>query len=435
MFVSRQAAQCFTCRAIFLIAGCLPTTALLGWVAWTRTPMHQTWQRERVLEQIHEICGLEIQAVSATVRRGSGWQLDQVRWLDSESKRLVAQLPRMAWTDAGDAVHVDLTHPHLQGDQLDVLLQALTGHVLPQFPSDQRPIVIQVDRLTIDGAESEVTLEDVRLRIENVSLSVQCTFDARLAGEADQPALQIKLVRDRRQARPTTMFQLKSLDHALPCWLLADVFEPLRCLGARAEFRGQVWGRRDARGVRGELSGQFFSLDLDQLVTERFPHKLSGQATLTLEQARVHDGRLLEAAGLLEAPVGTVSRSLLAAAASHFEWQLALNSSQVERPLLAYEKLKLGFLLNDSGLQLSGDPAGEAESPLQVSDQPALLIGPRRTIPIVTLLRVLVPDTRHQVPATQQTDWLLRVLPIPPLDRNPVDTDAPPPYVPIRLKD
>jgi hypothetical protein len=32
---------------------------------------------------------------------------------------------------------------------------------------------------------------------------------------------------------------------------------------------------------------------------------------------------------------------------------------------------------------------------------------------MVALVKMLVPDSRVQVPATRQTDWLLKLLPIP----------------------
>ena len=34
-------------------------------------------------------------------------------------------------------------------------------------------------------------------------------------------------------------------------------------------------------------------------------------------------------------------------------------------------------------------------------------------VPVAALVQALVPDSRVQVPATRQTDWLLRALPLP----------------------
>jgi hypothetical protein len=43
---------------------------------------------------------------------------------------------------------------------------------------------------------------------------------------------------------------------------------------------------------------------------------------------------------------------------------------------------------------------------------------------MVALVKALVPDSQVQVPATRQSDWLLRVLPVP--DVLPHDPQAAP---------
>ena len=67
------------------------------------------------------------------------------------------------------------------------------------------------------------------------------------------------------------------------------------------------------------MAGRLGPLDLDALVTEQFPHQLSGRATLDLERAVIDRGQFAELCGTLRAAHGALSPSLLAAAQEHLQ--------------------------------------------------------------------------------------------------------------------
>src|SRR5258707_679890 len=62
---------------------------------------------------------------------------------------------------------------------------------------------------------------------------------------------------------------------------------------------------------------------------------------------------------------------------------------------------------------------------------PILTAPPTHSVAAVNLLRTLLPDNEYQVPATQQTAALVRLLPVPEL--VPTKTDNLPSHTPTRL--
>jgi hypothetical protein len=67
------------------------------------------------------------------------------------------------------------------------------------------------------------------------------------------------------------------------------------------------------------------------------------------------------------------------------------------------------------------------------SQSETLMTSPSATLPAVSLVRTLAPESEIQVPATRETNRLLKALPIPSLV-VPERVGARPPYSPLRLE-
>ena len=139
----------------------------------------------------------------------------------------------------------------------------------------------------------------------------------RVAGMDTTEPIRVKIVRTLKNSQPTTTVEFHTAGADIPADMLAAALGVANHLGTRAKFNGSVWFMETAEGIDGEMSGQFTDVDLQQLVTEQFPHRLSGSAAITIQQARFSRGRLEEASGTLTAGPGVISRSLLAAAVVH----------------------------------------------------------------------------------------------------------------------
>ena len=186
--------------------------------------------------------------------------------------------------------------------------------------------------------------------------------------------------------------------------------------------------------MSGELAGMFDRVDLDPLVTEQFPHQLSGLAVVRLQRATVESGKLTELRGTLQRRIGAISPSLLAAAAEHLQLAAPANLAAMDPSrAVPFRHLALGFHLSGRTLQLTGSAdATQAGALLANAGGPLLAAPPRHATAAVNLLRTLLPDNQYQVPATRQSDALIGLLPVP--DLAPARTAAVPGgHTPTRL--
>ena len=79
------------------------------------------------------------------------------------------------------------------------------------------------------------------------------------------------------------------------------------------------------------------------------------------------------------------------------------------------------------GLRLQGRCASPQYGTILTDRRGAVLVEPKlRCQPVLGLIRALVPQSELQVPATRQTDWLIRHLPVPQIVRRPAAEPAVP---------
>ena len=138
------------------------------------------------------------------------------------------------------------------------------------------------------------------------------TLSFRLAGRDTAEPIRISYTRTLSKSRPMRRIEL---NYGEPRRF------PARCsiiplgiqnrLGERARFHGSISAVETADGWNGELTGEFKEVDLQAVISEQFPHQLSGVADIAIQHARFERGRLIEARGTIVAGPGAVSQSLL----------------------------------------------------------------------------------------------------------------------------
>jgi hypothetical protein len=241
-------------------------------------------------------------------------------------------------------------------------------------------------------------------------------------------------VRGRGGNSAATRFDLSTGGTPLPCSLASPLADTASWLGPRSRFNGRFWADDAGGDWQGELSGLFSEIDLDALVTDHFPHRLSGTAQLEVRDAVFDQGRLTLAAGKLTAGPGLVSRSLLASARD----QLRMPAADLPPPddPLSFAELAVGFAMDGQQLQLGGLCQSGSQGAALVDDRTRVLLSqPDHSQGVIQLVRMLVPASQVQVPATRQTDALVRHLPIPSLMPPPAaDRAQPEPSARLRVK-
>ncbi len=426
------------CRAAFFLLCVLPTAGVSVWCARRHLPGVAGAEARELQREL----GLDVSLEGLRHLRPGGVLYEGLELSDPETGRLVlrCRVLEADWEQTTDgqgrrraSLVLIASQPEIEAAAVDQLRELLGRMLRRRTGRPQMDVRLAAGQLTLRSAGGSQTLTELEGSIESFPDGTRSEASFRLAGIDTPQPIRIRVVRNRQTTPPASAFELDTGGGAVPCDLLAMGLPCLERFGPRSRFRGYIWvnqtgdGRTTAHWA-GELAGQVFDLDLDDLVTGHFPHKLSGTAQVTVHSARFRGDRLEEAAGTLTAGPGVISRSLIDAAVE----QLGLaRGAEPEAPgdLVPYGQLALAFLIDSRGLQLQGGCSASAPGAILVDRQGRLLSQPTlQPQPVVALVRMLVPASRHQVPATRQTDWLIGLLPIPeivpPEDAQPAIPQA-----------
>ncbi|MCO6456676.1 MAG: hypothetical protein J5I93_15365, partial [Pirellulaceae bacterium] len=409
-----EATRRASCRLGFVLFCLLPTVLVVGWICVARSPGYRQRQRLAVESQLAATLGVVVQVDQLSPLAGGGLLLGGVRMTDPETDQPLATLRLLEVHEVDGAWKLLASQPEIPAAAVPRLWELLHDRLLRDREAGHRRASLAARELTLLAASGSQTFTDVQLQLEPSSLGPQLTAEFRLAGVEMAELAQVRVVRNLQLSPPATGWSLRTGGASLPCGLLVEWLPGLGRLGADCRFQGALWASQTAAGWEADVSGQFDDLDLYNLVSDSFPHKLTGRATAVVSVARMAGGQLIEASGELRSPHGAVSQSLLHALRD--DLQLTLNEQALPAgdQRLLYQRLAVAYRLSDEGLTVTAVRDAPQSGVLLHCDQGWLLAESNQTsVPVVALVRALLPDRQLLVPAARQTAPLLQALPVP----------------------
>ena len=460
------------CMAGFVLLCVVPTAVVVAWSFQRHLPGNVAAEAARLSREL----GLRVSLAGVRHLRPGAVLYEGLTLADPETGGVVlrCRLLEAVWKEATDSqgnrtatLELAASQPEIEAARF-VRLEELLGRLLRcEAGRPEADVRLTSGEVTLRSGNNSHTLTELRGSFRAIDDVNQAQICFRLAGIAMPQPIQIRVVRNRQTTPPTTGFELDTGGGAVPCDLLAVGLDMLKPLGPQSRFRGYVWANETFAGpvsgsatadaaaadaaaadaaassatvsgstVSGgatpgvavsddaspdgwdmEVTGGLIDVDLDSLVSSRFPHKLSGTGQVTIQWARVRRGRLEDASGTLVAGPGitgraVVSRSLIDAAVGQFGMVRGA-ASNTPGDLVPYEQLALAFLIDSQGVRLQGRCAAGGPGAVLIDRYSRLLSeSPQPARPVVTLLQMLVPANELQVPATRQTEWLMRHLPV-----------------------
>lgn len=393
-------------RFAFCAAGALPLALVLAAIVWRTTSAERRTLERRLAQEL----GLHVSIGRVSHPRPRVVRLEGVVLADAETRLEIASLARLEarprggeWIliAEGAELSVDASRPLWDG-----LRRSLTR------TADEQTWHLFTRQCVLRGAAGEQSLDDAHGVFHQGPRSSKLSLWANLPGTPAFEGLHASVTRDHDARPPTLRWELFTRDRPFPCALLAPLADTTAWFGPHAEFQGNLWITQRGDTYDAHVAGRVRHVDLNQMITTRFPHTLRGErATLQIDEAHVEGGRLRKARGVLTAGAGRISGSLLASAARHL--QLVAAAPEARPELLTFDRLGIQFNLSGDRLELhaAGDPAATLVS---YQGQP-LLSTPRggTRVPPTELIRALAPSSEHQVPATRETEALARLLPLP----------------------
>jgi hypothetical protein len=443
VFALHETTRRTVCRVAFVAICVVPTVAVLAWATHARSPSRAA----EVELELAAACELAVSIEAIDYPRPGVVVYSGIAFSDAETRRVVAEVRTLEATRLAEGIALSAPEAELDGTDLDRWWRVVDRLLRIRRAAGQPPLRLAIQRLTLhDQGRDAITLANIAGQLNCGDETSRAGLRFSLpGGEPREPALLV--VQRSHGADPSlTRMELRTGGAPLPLAVARTVFPSLDHLGDRATFTGQLWASTADRGGvdwTGELTGRLANVDLDALVTRQFPHKLSGDAEITLAKLTFAEGRLNRLVGRLDAGSGVVGRSLVEAAAASLGMRTA--SGGDDRDLVAYEQLAMTFAVDGRDARIEGtcvaaSPAsGGAEMArcvLRDSFGPMLLQAESQPQPALGILRMLVPESDLQVPASRQTDWMLRRMPIPSADisaahasprgalRNAIPSDA-----------
>jgi len=401
--------------AVFFSLGLAPVFLVGGWCA----VRNGSGVVKAEAAELSRRLGLDVQLGGLRHLRPGALLYENLDAADPETGELVfrCRLVEVVRRRRGDrpVLEIVASQPEVQAGALGRIWRRLERALDMSSGPLEVDLLCSASELTLHAETGVQTLAAVAGRLENLPEGARAQLDFRLAGDDSLEPARICVVRNRQTTPPASGFELYTGGSPLPCHLLAmglDEFEPL---GRRCRFRGYLWANQSPDGWQGEITGQLAELDLGRLVSDYFPHHLTGVGEATIQSARFHKGRLEDGAATVSAGPGTIDRTLLGAAVE------MLRLEPIDVPVddgggsIGYRQMAFSATLDSQGLRLSGRcAASEPGALLCDAEGRAILRQPReQPLPAVALVRALVPHSAVQVPAGLQTDWLLRRLPLP----------------------
>lgn len=436
MLAMRDTTRRFWCRVGFLL-GCLaPTLVVVGWVVFLQTPYFRAVEKKRWTNALGERLGLTATVDAVTHPEPGLVRFHGLVLLDPETEEPLISARTLDLARQGQGWIIYGAAAEARQTSLVRMVRQLQHSALERSAATDAACQLVLDALHLTDAKHSQTLNDVQLVWESRFGGPRLSLDFRLAGWPMSRPARLQATRNRQTEPPVTAWEFDTGPQPLPCSLFAILWSPLGAFGDEAQAEGQISWADVPEGWEGIAKVHFSHIDLDRLFTGRFPHKLSGDAQLELDHLRWGSGRVLQATGTLATDGGVVSHSLLAsmAAADGLRLRVPSRVLQAQQPLWRYRELALRFEVNDQGLQMTGHCHGEPPGTV-VSDQRGPLASepPHELMSIAGLVRSLAPQNEIQVPASSQTEQLIRWLPLPSL--VPVPTDiARPKYSPLKLR-
>lgn len=411
-----RATRVLLCRLGFVVLCLLPTLGVSGWIisrSWGGGAARKAaWERE-----LTSRLGLVVDVAEVSYPGPHTARLDDVRLLNPETLRLVAAARTIEVTRAASGWLVESSPAKLELAELGQVARAIEERLLRGPMASRTSVEWSPCEITLTSGQP-LTLRGVSGQYAADALKAELMIAFHLPEAAD-PIQGAKLQAIRRRGpTPATTWQLDTGGTPLPCHLASGLLPGVNCLGNECLFAGRAVVMDSAAGQGGTLAGEFLAVDLDALVTERFPHRLSGRATLRIDQAVLDRGKLVELRGRLEAKGGAIGPPLLAAAQEHLQLSVLAGAADASPgAAIPLDQLSFGFHLAGDALSISGDADSQQGGIVMSGPAGPLLLAPlNHAVPAVSLLRTLLPAREFQVPATRQTAALIDLLPVPDLD-------------------
>ncbi len=408
--------QRLLCRTGFVLLCVVPTLLVLLWIVWPNPKSR--WEAE-----LSKFFGLNVSLDAVLQPRPGVTVFAGVALTDRESG-IVARSNSIEATQTSDGLVLIADGVEVRADQLHSIKDLIRDRLLRGPSLREGTITLRTRELEVTqsakasphaSSSNKSMFRDVVMQFDRSKDGSRLTVVFR---RVDQPTSELCEFRvERKQpsnGHPATKWFLNTQRNYVACRMIEDALPEVRMLGENCEFSGLIWSKDSETGSQGEVNGRFRNVDLSQLVEAQFAHTLRGIADVELRRATFRDGRLVDAAGSLTCSGGLIGNELLDAA----DHSLSMKSNRgVNGSHASFRRLALSFQIDQSMLSIRGQCDDRGAIAIDEQGRALLVESPQANVPVLALVRTLVPNDNLQVPFTTETATLLSIFPAPSASR------------------
>lgn len=412
MFRLHERTRVFFCRAGFLILCLGPTLFLAAAAVHYRSPSYLEAQRDEWAAVLSDKLGVDVRFARLSYPLWDTALLEELQLLDPETGEEILSARYIEITQENAEWRIEAGQPEINAAALPELVRLVNDRLLRGHALQLAPLRFASREVTFRSDDAAQTFQMVAGDLKTIDSGKRADVTFQLAGTNAETSLNLAIERLRGDGGAKTTCKLDTAGSLLPCGSLTPLAPWLSNLGRDASFRGSA---NLVEGATAEINGSLFEVDLDALMLAACPqHKLKGLAEIKLDQLRLAGGKIVEVAGTLQSRGGFIDQSLLAALQTQLDLDPPDDPPLTKGPQVRFNQLAFGFRLDNEGLSLSGD-ANPANAGVIMSKADAILLvePPRPIAPAAYLVKVLSPESRLQIPATQEAKSLLDWLPLP----------------------
>ena len=414
MFIERSADRIRLVRTAFVLVGLLPFAVLAAWAAWR----HSAGHLEAVRRECEQAIGLPLEIGGIEHLRPHGFRLRSCSLLspggtvmatvpvvdvDSSAAEVRLRLPRLECTPeaarALAAVARGWLHEPVRHSRAWIIdvedFQWPTGSIARPYtgpPATTPPVGLHVECVAAEGTRAIRVRRDPRSADE---VRVRSTFIAGMAAERLEVSGSV--------AEPLPAAAVAAL-------VGSPLGDGLASLGANAKLRGVIEAVCDGGRWSGRARGRVEQVDL-AACTALLPHRIAGEATLSVPVFEWDSGRVTECRLECTAAGGEIGQGLLDALVTVLGCRAGpAYRSLAGEPLRKFDELAFGIHVDRLGtvLRAAADHGGSLARRQGLS----LLDEPVAGMPNERLAWLFPRSDSMPVPASDAGLWLMSVLPV-----------------------
>ena len=389
---------------VFAAVCILPTTSLLAYALWLKTPLHRHHQADGFSRQT----GTSISLGELTYPAPGVTRLRNVTLTHAQTGEELAQIRELEIQRDGNCLVIHAAQPQLAATNMDELWRQLQQQLLEDsFPAcDSIQLIASDVTVTAVGSSQSYSLVEANYSSSTDQRTLNVLY--KLAGnDAQEPAT----LTFNRQGVSTSRIEWNTGDAELPIAPWTKQFPWLKSLGSDCCFCGVLVSEQSAGESSGSITGTLSNIDLDRFISDSFAHKLSGRANVEIHNARFTADRLTELHASIQAGPGVIGKKLLRKTQS--EWNLDSSADlSKSKPLLKYKQLACDLRITNGRLHVSGTCHASNHATLIVLDDASWRTPSNTNYDPATIIRILSAADSANIPATESTRHLIRWLPL-----------------------